>query len=137
MTRIICLAAVMRFSSSLFCPIRFGLSSSRYPNMCCEVLTCDIWAFCEALFANRDLLQNFWAFLKNPPPLNPLLASYFSKVFSHLLHKKTAEVCAILRRLLVCCYVMVCLWPQAIPRLELPVTSNTSFWVGSENLEFL
>jgi SIT4-associating protein SAP185/190 len=44
------------------------------------------------LMENQPLLRRFWDFLKLPPPLDPLQASYFTKVNEALLDKKTEEM---------------------------------------------
>lgn len=41
---------------------------------------------------SRELLSTFWTFLDRPSPLNPLQASYFTKVNEQFLEKKTDEV---------------------------------------------
>ena len=64
----------------------------RYSYVSCEVLSCEIWSICETVVQNRDLLLNFWKFLDRPSPLNPLQASYFTKVNEQFLEKKTDEV---------------------------------------------
>jgi SIT4-associating protein SAP185/190 len=61
----------------------------------CEVLSCEIWSICETVVQNRELLTNFWKFIDRPSPLNPLQASYFTKVNEQFLEKKTDEVCVI------------------------------------------
>ena len=73
----------------------------RYSYVSCEVLSCEIWSICETVVQNRDLLLNFWKFLDRPSPLNPLQASYFTKVNEQFLEKKTDEVSIIIRRELI------------------------------------
>lgn len=41
---------------------------------------------------NQPLLRKFWEFLKIPPPLDALQASYFTKVNESMLDKKTEEM---------------------------------------------
>ena len=65
---------------------------SRYSYVSCEVLSCEIWSICETVVQSRELLSNFWTFLDRPSPLNPLQASYFTKVNEQFLEKKTDEV---------------------------------------------
>ena len=65
----------------------------RYSYVSCEVLSCEIWSICETVVQSRELLSNFWTFLDRPSPLNPLQASYFTKVNEQFLEKKTDEVC--------------------------------------------
>ena len=64
----------------------------RYSYVSCEVLSCEIWSICETVVQSRELLSNFWTFLDRPAPLNPLQASYFTKVNEQFLEKKTEEV---------------------------------------------
>ncbi|KAG9290880.1 hypothetical protein G9A89_011030 [Geosiphon pyriformis] len=64
----------------------------KYPYVACEVLSCEIWAICEAAIDNPDLLETFWQILDRPPRLNPLQASYFYKVNVVFLQKKTSEM---------------------------------------------
>ncbi|RIA90499.1 SIT4 phosphatase-associated protein [Glomus cerebriforme] len=64
----------------------------KYPYVACEVLSCEIWAICEAVIDNIDLLNSFWQLLDRPPPLNPLQASYFTKVNVVFMQKKMSEM---------------------------------------------
>ncbi|ENN79829.1 hypothetical protein YQE_03652, partial [Dendroctonus ponderosae] len=64
----------------------------KYPNIACELLTCDIPAINERLAGDERLLEKLYGFLENEPPLNPLLASYFSKIMGGLIAKKTEQV---------------------------------------------
>lgn len=65
---------------------------NRYAYVAAEVLSSDNWSICEALMENQALLRKFWDFLKRSPPLDPLQASYFTKVNEALLDKKTEEM---------------------------------------------
>jgi SIT4-associating protein SAP185/190 len=65
---------------------------NRYAYVSAEVLSSDNWSICESLMENQALLRNFWGFLKLTPPLDPLQASYFTKVNEALLDKKTEEM---------------------------------------------
>ncbi|KAF8849669.1 SAPS-domain-containing protein [Acephala macrosclerotiorum] len=65
---------------------------NRYAYVAAEVLSSDNWSICESLMENQGLLRKFWEFLKLPPPLDPLQASYFTKVNEALLDKKTEEM---------------------------------------------
>jgi len=65
---------------------------NRYAYVAAEVLSSDNWSICESLMENQPLLRRFWDFLKLPPPLDPLQASYFTKVNEALLDKKTEEM---------------------------------------------
>ncbi|KAJ8945940.1 hypothetical protein NQ318_016768 [Aromia moschata] len=64
----------------------------KYPNVACELLTCDVPALNERLASDEVLLDKLYTFLECDPPLNPLLASYFSKIMGVLIAKKTEQV---------------------------------------------
>lgn len=65
---------------------------NRYAYVSAEVLSSDNWSISESLMENQGLLRKFWEFLQLPPPLDPLQASYFTKVNEALLDKKTEEM---------------------------------------------
>ena len=65
---------------------------NRYAGVAAEVLSSDTWSIYEALMENQPLLRRFWDFLKRPTPLDPLQASYFTKVNEALFDKKTEEM---------------------------------------------
>lgn len=65
---------------------------NRYAYVAAEILSSDNWSICEALLENQPLLRKFWEFLKHPAPLDPLQASYFTKVNEALLDRKTEEM---------------------------------------------
>lgn len=67
-------------------------SRFKYPNIACELLTCDVPAINERLAADENLLDKLYSFLECDPPLNPLLASYFSKIMGALIAKKSEQV---------------------------------------------
>ncbi|XP_067038795.1 serine/threonine-protein phosphatase 6 regulatory subunit 3-like isoform X3 [Acropora muricata] len=62
----------------------------KHPNTACEVLTADVFAIIDKLTNNEDLLNKIWSFMESEPPLNPLLASFFSKVMGVLISRKTS-----------------------------------------------
>ncbi|KAI9324834.1 SIT4 phosphatase-associated protein-domain-containing protein [Zopfochytrium polystomum] len=64
----------------------------KYPYLACEVISCEILTVCDGLVADIALLNTFWTFLDRPAPIDPLQASYFSKVNGILMQKKVAEV---------------------------------------------
>jgi SIT4-associating protein SAP185/190 len=72
---------------------------NRYAFVAAEVLSSDNWSICEALMESRTLLRNFWQFLKRPVPLDPLQASYFTKVNESLFDKKTEDMLDLLKSL--------------------------------------
>ena len=65
---------------------------SRYPNISCELLTSDVSQINDRLGEDEKLLMKLYSFLQNEPPLNPLLASFFSKVLSILIGRKPEQV---------------------------------------------
>lgn len=79
---------------------------NRYAFVACEVLSSDTWSIYEALTENRQLVRDFWAFLSRPSPLDPLQASYFTKINESLFEKKTEEMMELLLTL-----------PDAVPNL--------------------
>jgi hypothetical protein len=64
----------------------------RYPNIACELLTCDVPQLNERLAGSEALLAKLYAFLQTPPPLNPLLASFFSKTLAGLVTRRAEQV---------------------------------------------
>ena len=46
----------------------------------------------EKLSSDTTLLDKMYAFLEGTPPLNPLLASFFSKAFGVLITKRPEQV---------------------------------------------
>jgi SIT4-associating protein SAP185/190 len=72
---------------------------NKYAYVAAEILSSDNWSICEALMENQPLLRKFWDFLKLPPPLDPLQASYFTKVNEALLDKKTEEMLELFKSL--------------------------------------
>lgn len=65
---------------------------SRYAYVAAEILSSDSWSLTAALLENDGLLRKFWKFLERPVPLDPLQASYFTKVNEALFDKKTEEM---------------------------------------------
>lgn len=70
---------------------------NRYAYIAAEILSSDNWSICEALLANKAMLRNFWVFLTRDIPLDPLQASYFTKVNEALFDKKTEEMIELLK----------------------------------------
>lgn len=79
---------------------------NRYAFVACEVLSSDTWSIYEALTENKQLIRDFWGFLSRPSPLDPLQASYFTKINESLFEKKTEEMMELLLTL-----------PDAVPNL--------------------
>lgn len=51
----------------------------------------------DALFQNQDVLTDFWKFLEKEDNLNSLNATYFAKINTVLLTKKTAAMVEFLK----------------------------------------
>ena len=64
----------------------------RHPSLACEVLQCAIPAVLDRLAADCGLLERLCALLRQPAPLNPLLASFLSRTLTLLISKKTEQV---------------------------------------------
>lgn len=62
--------------------------------MACEILTSDVPQINDALGADESLLNRLYGFLQSGDSLNPLLASFFSKVMGILISRKTDQVAA-------------------------------------------
>ncbi|XP_021494651.2 serine/threonine-protein phosphatase 6 regulatory subunit 2 isoform X5 [Meriones unguiculatus] len=75
-----------------------ALCPSRYPNTACELLTCDVPQISDRLGEDESLLNLLYDFLDQEPPLNPLLASFFSKTIGNLIARKTEQVIMFLKK---------------------------------------
>jgi len=69
----------------------------KYPFLACEILASEVWAICDAFYQHQNLLDELYGFLLRDPPLNPMLASYTSRVAGVLLQKKVAETIAYMK----------------------------------------
>jgi len=70
----------------------------KYPFLACEILSSEIWQITEAIFRDESLLDVLFSFLDKEGPLNPLLASYTSRVAIVLLARRTAEVLGYIKK---------------------------------------
>ncbi|XP_021114379.1 serine/threonine-protein phosphatase 6 regulatory subunit 2 isoform X4 [Heterocephalus glaber] len=70
----------------------------KYPNTACELLTCDVPQISDRLGGDESLLNLLYDFLDQEPPLNPLLASFFSKTIGSLIARKTEQVIMFLKK---------------------------------------
>ncbi|KAI5624326.1 serine/threonine-protein phosphatase 6 regulatory subunit 2, partial [Silurus asotus] len=70
----------------------------KYANTACELLTCDVSAINDKVGGDDSLLNTLYTFLEQDPPLNPLLASFFSKTFGNLIARKTEQTISFLRK---------------------------------------
>ncbi|XP_029848252.2 serine/threonine-protein phosphatase 6 regulatory subunit 3 isoform X2 [Ixodes scapularis] len=60
----------------------------KYPNIACEILTSDVPQINEALVRSETLMAKLLGYLEAEPPLNPLLASFFSKTAGILVSRR-------------------------------------------------
>jgi len=70
----------------------------KYPFLACEILCSEIWTITEAIYRDESLLDVLFAYLDQPPPLSPLLASYTSRVAQALLSRRTSETLAYIKK---------------------------------------
>ncbi|XP_013003187.2 serine/threonine-protein phosphatase 6 regulatory subunit 1 isoform X2 [Cavia porcellus] len=70
----------------------------KYPSVACEILTSDVPQINDALGADESLLNRLYGFLQSSDSLNPLLASFFSKVMGILINRKTEQLVSFLRK---------------------------------------
>ncbi|XP_017296574.1 serine/threonine-protein phosphatase 6 regulatory subunit 2-like [Kryptolebias marmoratus] len=73
-------------------------SRFKFPNIACELLTSDVTIINDKLGGDESLLEVLYHFLERDPPLNPLLASFFSKTIGNLIARKTEQVIAFLKK---------------------------------------
>ncbi|XP_022101948.1 serine/threonine-protein phosphatase 6 regulatory subunit 3-like isoform X2 [Acanthaster planci] len=64
----------------------------KHPNMACELLTSEVGAISDKLAETESAMNALWSFLDHEPPLNPLLASFFSKTIGSLLVRRPEVV---------------------------------------------
>lgn len=67
----------------------------KHSNIACELLTTDIPSLNERLARDDAVLSKLYSFLEAEPPLNPLLASFFSRTMGVLIVRKGEQVCFI------------------------------------------
>ncbi|XP_012723172.2 serine/threonine-protein phosphatase 6 regulatory subunit 2 [Fundulus heteroclitus] len=73
-------------------------SRFKFPNIACELLTSDVSIINDKLGGDESLLEMLYKFLDKDPPLNPLLASFFSKTIGNLIARKTEQVITFLKK---------------------------------------
>ncbi|KAF2749701.1 extragenic suppressor of kinetochore protein 1 [Sporormia fimetaria CBS 119925] len=64
----------------------------KYAYVSCEILSSEVWSISEALMDNQEYLRQFWDYIKQPAPLDPVQAGYFTKVNESLLDRKMEEM---------------------------------------------
>jgi SIT4-associating protein SAP185/190 len=71
----------------------------KYAYVSCEILSSEVWSISEAVLDNQETLRHFWAYIKQPAPLDPVQAGYFTKVNESLLDRKMEEMLDFFRSL--------------------------------------
>jgi SIT4-associating protein SAP185/190 len=64
----------------------------KYAYVACEILSSEVWSISEAVLENQESLRQFWDYIKQPAPLDPVQAGYFTKVNESLLDRKMEEM---------------------------------------------
>ncbi|XP_045031447.1 serine/threonine-protein phosphatase 6 regulatory subunit 2-like isoform X3 [Daphnia magna] len=64
----------------------------KYNNIAAELLSCDIAVINDAIVTDDVLLSELCQFICNEPPLNPLMASFFSKTMAVLVGRKAEKM---------------------------------------------
>lgn len=82
-------------------------SRFKYPNIACELLTCDVPALNESLSRDNELLEKLYSFIDKDPPLNPLLASFLSRTLGVLIVKRLDQV-SFQRIYSLCIFIFLC-----------------------------
>ena len=68
------------------------LALYKFPNIACELLTSDCPQITEKLAGEETYLNKIYSFLESEGVMNPLLASFFSKVMGLLIARKSELV---------------------------------------------
>lgn len=71
----------------------------KHAYVACEILSSETWSILESMMETPSYLRDFWGFVRRPPPLDSIQASYFTKVNETLLDKKTEEMLEFLKSL--------------------------------------
>ncbi|KAK7202655.1 SIT4 phosphatase-associated protein-domain-containing protein [Myxozyma melibiosi] len=69
----------------------------RYARLATEVFSSEIWSIYETVMRETELLEEFWTFLDNPAPLDPVYAGYFTKTNEQFLERKTDQMVEFLK----------------------------------------
>jgi len=64
----------------------------RYPNVACDLITSDVNEITETLVTTESLLNSVYTFLESDDDLNPLQASFFSKVMGLVITRRSHTV---------------------------------------------
>ena len=64
----------------------------KYNNIAAELFSCDVPVINDALVSDESLLTELCNFIYSEPPLNPLMASFFSKSMAVLVGRKSDKM---------------------------------------------
>lgn len=70
----------------------------KYPYVASEILCSEVLSICDAVYQQESFLDAIYSFLDKDQPINPLLASYTSRVAGALLQRKVTETVAYLKK---------------------------------------
>jgi serine/threonine-protein phosphatase 6 regulatory subunit 1 len=79
---------------TFLCQYHVTFDVFRYPNIACDLITSDVSQLTDALAASELLMNAVYSFL-DTDDLNPLQASFFSKLMGLLITRKSEMVCDI------------------------------------------
>lgn len=68
----------------------------KYNNIAAELFSCDVSTINDAMIANDNLLNELCQFVYEDQPLNPLMASFYSKTMAVLFNRKAEKVLVVL-----------------------------------------
>lgn len=74
-------------STSIQDAVRF-----KYNNIAAELFSCDVSTINDAIIVDENLLNQLCQFVYEDQPLNPLMASFFSKTMAVLFNRKSEKV---------------------------------------------
>ena len=64
----------------------------KLPHVAAEILSCEIQQISQSIAQDEQNLEKLFSFMELEAPLNPLLASFFSKAVAMLLTRKPEQV---------------------------------------------
>ena len=68
----------------------------KLPHVAAEILSCEIQQISQSIAQDEQSLEKLFSFMELEAPLNPLLASFFSKAVAMLLTRKPEQVKSII-----------------------------------------
>ena len=68
------------------------ISRFKLPHVASEILMCEVPQISSAISQDEVLLEKLFTFMESESPLNPLLASFFTKAVGNILTRKSEQV---------------------------------------------